>query len=173
MLCNTLALEQAKQSSGRCRVTQSPWRDLLALLEPGSDVSSFQAARCQALHNTVHQDARSRHEATDSPDMLKTTSNCCSSSSDSSSSSNNSSSSSSSSSRSSGQGAQSHRCGRNGASCSGRQPLEGNTVNDMMCITCQHSFTSQHSPFYVLPLALPTTRVCFCEHMHTFSVRAC
>lgn len=41
-----------------------------------------------------------------------------------------------------------------------RMPLQGNVVGDMSCLKCQHSFESQHTPFLLLPLALPTAQVC-------------
>lgn len=38
-------------------------------------------------------------------------------------------------------------------------PLQGNIAGDMVCLKCQHSFESQHTPFLLLPLALPTAQV--------------
>ena len=44
-------------------------------------------------------------------------------------------------------------------------PLQGTVVGDMLCLKCQHSFESQHTPFILVPLALPTAQVhLLCTH---------
>ena len=150
VLCGALASEEAKLSTHICMVTQLPWRNLMSMVSSGSGVSKCIAAASQIAHNLVHQDAIMVHmQASMCSDELND--HFRNSSSSGSRSSSSSASSSSISEQEAVAGA---------ASLSGRRwPLEGNTVNDMMCITCQHCFVSQHSPFYVLPLALPTTRV--------------
>lgn len=121
------------------RVTQFPWRSLLIVASSGSAVSNRLAAGSSVAYNTVHRDARTVYEpASIRAEKLSDDSSSSSST---------------------------HEAATDSPSAdvsgSARLPLEGNTVNDMMCITCQHCFVSQHSPFYVLPLALPTTRVSF------------
>ena len=165
VLCSALAKEEqeTKLSVHRYIVTQLPWRTLQSMV--GSDLG----VRClssgsQTAQNTVHQDARVvQKQALLCSDKLN---NHVSDGSSSVSSSSDSSSSSSASSSSDSE----EDAVADAASTSGRRwPLEGNTVNDMMCITCQHCFVSQHSPFCVLPLALPTTRVSSAHALLTLS----
>ena len=151
VLCSALAIEETKLSAHRHTVTQLPWRNLMSMVSSDSGVNNCIAVGSQTAHNVVHQDAKMVHkQASVCSDKLHDyVSN--SSSSDSSSSSSSSATSNSTS---------EEEAVAVSASTSGRRcPLEGNTVNDMMCITCQHCFVSQHAPFYMLPLALPTTKV--------------
>ena len=160
VLCSALAKEEqeTKLSVHRYIVTQLPWRTLQSMV--GSDLGVRNClSGSQTAHNTVHQDARVVvKQALLCSDKLN---NHVSDGSSSVSSSSDSASSSSTS---------EEEAVADAASTSGRRwPLEGNTVNDMMCITCQHCFVSQHSPFCVLPLALPTTRVSSARALLTLS----
>ena len=151
VLCSALATEETKLSAHGHTVTQLPWRNLMSMVSSDIGVSSCLAFGSQTAHNTVHQDARMVYKqaptGSDKLNAYVSNRSCCSS---------NSSSSSSASCNSTSE----EEAVAGSASTSGRRwPLQGNTVNDMMCITCQHCFVSRHSPFYLLPLALPTTRV--------------
>ena len=150
VLCSALAFEEAKLSAHRYMVTQFPWRNLMSMVSSDSGVSNCIAAASQVAHNLVHQDAI----------MVYKQASLCSDKLNDHVRRGSSSGSSSSSSSASNSSISEEEAVVGAASLSGRRwPLEGNTVNDMMCITCQHCFVSQHSPFYMLPLALPTTRV--------------
>ena len=151
LLYSTLASEFAKQASIPSRAlqqAQSAWKVLASMLSATSS-----RHKQPAVHKVIHQDSFNRHD-----ESLPLTS-----ASSSSSSSSFSSSISHQPSTTSSDAKATVRHGSSGSiaevSCA-KVPLQGTTVNDMMCVKCRHSFTTQHAPFLVLPLALPITKVC-------------
>ena len=150
LLYSTLASEFAKQASNSSRAlqqAQSAWRFLSSMLSASSSKD-----KQPALHKMIHHDSPNSH---DESVPLTSASSSSSSSSFSSSISHQPSTTSSDAKAtvrhdSSGSIAE--------VSCA-KVPLQGTTVNDMMCVKCRHSFTTQYAPFLVLPLALPTTKV--------------
>ena len=150
LLCSTLALEQSKQTSDIGRAlhqAQLPWICIARLLSASLSDDCVSAANNKAVHNIVCQMANIRQDkdplsngSSSFPDPDLCTSSSESNAGD-----------SSTSAEASGVW--------EGEPHSGRMPLEGNTVNDMTCTKCRHSFVSQHSPFHVLPLALPSAKV--------------
>ncbi|DBA91538.1 TPA: hypothetical protein ACH3X1_003161 [Trebouxia sp. C0004] len=147
LLYNTLATEFAKQASipsSALQQAQSAWRVLSSMLSASS--SKYKQS---AMYKLIHQDSPNRHD-----NSLPLISASSSSSSFSSSISHQPSTTSSDA-----KATVWHNFGSIAEVSCHNVPLQGTTVNDMMCVKCRHSFTTQHAPFLVLPLALPTTKV--------------
>ena len=150
LLYSTLASELAKQASNPGRAlqqAQSAWRILSSMLSASSGTQ-----KQPAVHRKIHQDPDNRIDES----FPLTSASSSSSSSSFSSSISHQPSTTSSDAKATVRHDSSGRVAE--VSCSD-VPLQGTTVNDMMCVKCRHSFTTQHAPFLVLPLALPITKV--------------
>jgi len=150
LLYSTLASEFAKQASIPSRAlqqAQSAWRVLSSMLS-----ASLSKHKQPAVHKVIDQDSFNRPDKS----LFLTSASSSSSSSFSSSISHQPSTTSSDAKPTD----RHDSSGRNAEVYCGNVPLEGTTVNDMMCVKCRHNFTTQHAPFLVLPLALPITKVC-------------
>ena len=147
LLCSTVALEHAKQTSvsGRAfQQAQAPWKYIALLLSASLASNGVSASESKAVHNTVHPSACRTHSQASTSGSRSCDPDCTTHSF------------AADLNRSPGSNSPP---GEEAGPQYGRLPLEGSTVNDMMCTRCQHSFVSQHSPFFLLPLALPRAKV--------------